>query len=269
MCLRAFRILRMFWPILLVLQHVDGGVLRNYEEHRVAPAAELIHLGRARRPLECPSLHEPVDLGRGPDNPLRQPLDEHTSLAVFSYVHVGPLGLQKVGYHFVVYLEVSCPDEVLAACRRVVLDVCKYIFDGARDNAPLSLRLPPLHGVGLACAGLPICDYGGIVPLERGQYGTLRRQLVHGALLAVLVVHVVKRELMSSVDERIAGYRPARVTESCQVLGHRQNSIRWIDEHRVLVVLRPLKLPLKRRPHPDDDLEIAPIFRKRLELVIV
>lgn len=68
--------------------------------------------------------------------------------------------------HLVVYLQVGCTNEVLAAGCSVILNVGKHILHCTRDNAPLGAMLSALHGVCLPCACLPIGNDGCIVALQ-------------------------------------------------------------------------------------------------------
>lgn len=90
------------------------------------------------------------------------------------------------------------------------LDVLENILDCPGDNASLlivQVIFETLHGVGFACAGLPICKDGGIIALESRANREPSCGVIYFLLFSFVVIDMIERELMLEIVGRVVNIK--------------------------------------------------------------
>ena len=143
-----------------------------------------------------------------------------------------------------------------------MLDPIEDFFHRAGNDASVRVVrriLEAFHGVRLACARLPVCQYRGVVALEDGADGRFCSCFVHVLLRRIHVVHLV--EAVSVPHRQV--WVELNILSSCLVLQLTTEVLHNRDASVVRTHLHngeeevTLLLSREGRPQPDDHFEVV------------
>ena len=219
------------------------------------------------------SLHQTVNLMRGPDCPLWETLYKDSSLLVLSDLKAWSLSLEKITDILIIDLEITSSNHEGALDIGSILNVSEDLLHSPRDYTSLRIILMILktfHSVSLSRSSLTICEDRSIISFENRQHSWSSCILIDMRLSRIRTVNIVKGELMWSKHMRIflnVSLTSILCNLCTQIL---LNDTGFVicsdlsDRHEVQVIIH---LSLERRPnsnHHSEVLVTATLLQLRL-----